>query len=72
TPAEQIKFLRSLQHLLSDGDFTATYKYALLMALAELSVELGDDSGAPLDVPLRKSPRNSPCTTGRSRHRSLR
>ncbi|GGY59432.1 HNH endonuclease [Pseudoduganella albidiflava] len=54
SPEEQIAFLRSLQRLLNDGDFTSTYKYALLMALAELSVELGDDSGAPLDVPLRK------------------
>jgi hypothetical protein len=42
---EQIRFLLNLQRLLTDGQFTATYKYALLMALADLSVEHGDDSG---------------------------
>lgn len=33
------------QRLLAEGLFTATYKYALLAALADLSVESGDDSG---------------------------
>jgi hypothetical protein len=33
-----------------EGIFTATYKYALLMALADLSVEFGDDSGAALEI----------------------
>jgi hypothetical protein len=47
-PAEQIRFLTNIQRLLSEGLFTATYKYALLAALADLSVELGDDSGKPL------------------------
>lgn len=37
-----------MQRLLAEGLFTATYKYALLAALADLSVELGDDSGGPL------------------------
>jgi hypothetical protein len=36
--------------LLGEGIFTATYKYALLMALADLSVELGDDSGGSLEI----------------------
>ncbi|ADW68074.1 HNH endonuclease [Granulicella tundricola] len=48
TPAQQIKFLTNLQRLLAEGSFTATYKYALLAALADLSVEHGDDSGEPL------------------------
>jgi hypothetical protein len=39
-----------LQRLLTEGQFTATYKFALLMALADLSVECGDDSGAPLEL----------------------
>lgn len=46
-PAEQIRFLRNVQRLLAEGLFTATYKYALLAALADRSVELGDDSGSP-------------------------
>jgi hypothetical protein len=41
----QVEFLRNLQRLLNEGEFTATYKYALLMALADISVERGDDSG---------------------------
>jgi 5-methylcytosine-specific restriction endonuclease McrA len=50
TPTEQIKFLTNLQRLLSEGLFTATYKHALLAALADISVELGDDSGDPFVV----------------------
>lgn len=47
-PEEQIRFLSNVQRLLAEGLFTATYKYALVAALADLSVELGDDSGRPL------------------------
>ncbi len=43
-----MQFLTNLQRLLAEGLFTATYKYALLATLADLSVELGDDSGSPL------------------------
>lgn len=53
TADEQLTFLNHLQRLLEEGDFTATYKYALLLALAELAVERGDDSGAALILPLR-------------------
>jgi len=45
-------FLRDLQRLLDEGQFTATYKFALLLGLADLAVERGDDSGAPLQVPV--------------------
>lgn len=34
-----LRFLRQLQRLLDEGLFTSTYKYALLQALADLSVE---------------------------------
>lgn len=47
-PADQIRFLTNIQRLLSEGLFTATYKYALLAALADLSVELGDGYGSSL------------------------
>jgi len=36
---QQLQFLQNLQRLFDEGDFVATYKYALLMAMAELSVE---------------------------------
>ena len=44
----QLLFLTKLQRLFNESDFTATYKYALLMALAELSVEHGRDNGDAL------------------------
>lgn len=42
----QLAFLSRLQRLFSEGDFTATYKFALLIALSDLAVEAdasGDD-----------------------------
>src|SRR5436190_387211 len=48
-PADaQVLFLRRVQRLLAEGLYTASYKYALLHALADLAVTRGDDSGAPL------------------------
>lgn len=52
TPEEQVAFLANLQRILGEGSFVATYKHALLLALADLSVELGNDSGAALVIPL--------------------
>src|SRR5689334_22898335 len=52
TADQQVAFLANLQRLLAEGSFVATYKHALLLALADLSVELGDDSGAPLALPI--------------------
>ena len=49
-PELQIEFLQKLQRIYEEGDFTATYKFALLIALAELAVERGDDTGAPLTL----------------------
>jgi len=50
----QVQFLLKILHLLRDGAFTATYKFALLLALADLSVELGDESGDALELGTRK------------------
>jgi hypothetical protein len=47
---EQIRFLANLQRLLDEGSFVASYQFALLLALADLSIEHGDDSGLPLTV----------------------
>lgn len=50
SPESQIAFLTNLQRLLSEGSFVATYKYALLLALADISVENGDDVGSELEI----------------------
>ncbi len=46
----QLQFLDYIQRLLDGGGFVATYKYALIIALADLSVEKGDDSSASLPL----------------------
>jgi hypothetical protein len=51
---EQVRFLQDVQRILQEGSFAATYKYALLLSLADISVERGDDSGASLDVTVRE------------------
>src|SRR5262252_1410196 len=48
----QVEMLLKLQRVLADGQFTASYKFALLQALADLAVERGDDSGNALVVPV--------------------
>ena len=48
----QLAFLRNVQRLLEEGQFTATYKFALLMALVDIAVERGRDDGDALRVPL--------------------
>ena len=50
----QLAFLNKLQRLFAEGDFTATYKYALLIALAELAVEQGADDAAPMRLSNRQ------------------
>ena len=52
-PEFQLAFLSKLQRLFTEGDFTATYKFALLISLADLSVELGRDDNEPLKLPYR-------------------
>jgi len=49
----QVRFLRDLQRILEEGQFTATYKFALVHALADLAVQRGDDSGDPLRLPVK-------------------
>ena len=44
----QLAFLAKLQRLFAEGDFTATYKFALLIALADIAVEIGSDDGGEL------------------------
>jgi len=53
TAADQVAFLGRIERLLSEGQFVATYKYALLVAIADLSVQHGHDDGSELDLPVR-------------------
>ena len=50
SPERQLAFLAHLQRLLSEGSFVSTYKFALLLALAEACIEQGDDSGDALRI----------------------
>ena len=50
--ADQLDFLARVQKILDEGQFVATYKFALLIALIEIAVERGRDTGDALDVPL--------------------
>jgi hypothetical protein len=47
TSDEQIQFMINIQRLLDEGLFTASYKFVLLLALADLCIEQGCDSGQP-------------------------
>jgi hypothetical protein len=53
TPEQQVRFLRDIQRLLAEGSFVASYKFALVRALADLAVLRGDDSGAQLELDTR-------------------
>lgn len=50
----QLAFLNQLQRLFTEGDFVATYKFSLLIALADLAVELGGDDGNGLELSVRQ------------------
>ena len=51
-PEAQVHFLTLLQRLLDEGSFTSTYKYALLMAIADTCVEKDNDSGDAMAIAL--------------------
>jgi 5-methylcytosine-specific restriction endonuclease McrA len=50
SPEAQLDFLARLQRIFDEGEFTATYKFALLVALTELAVERGRDDGGTLTL----------------------
>ncbi|HEY9404775.1 MAG TPA: HNH endonuclease domain-containing protein [Pyrinomonadaceae bacterium] len=52
TAEEQVRFLLNIKRLLEGSSFVATYKHALLLSIADVCVERGDDSGARLRVPI--------------------
>jgi hypothetical protein len=53
TAEEQVAFLGKIERLLSEGQFVATYKYALLVTIADLAIKLGRDDDSELDLPIR-------------------
>lgn len=53
TPEFQLGFLTKIQRLFSEGDFTATYKYALLISIADIAVQHGKDNNDHLVIPHR-------------------
>jgi hypothetical protein len=53
SPEAQLQFLTKLQRVFAEGDFTATYKFALLIALADLAIELGRDDGDTVPLTTR-------------------
>lgn len=48
-----LEFLRKIQRLLAEGEFVATYKFALLQSLADLSVERALNPGRDNGLSLR-------------------
>ncbi len=52
TDREQVEFLSNLQRLLAEGQYTSTYKFALLLSLGSITIEQGDDSGNAMTVSL--------------------
>ena len=51
---EQLDFLTKIQRLFNESDFSSTYKYALLISLADLAIELGKDDDAQLELTNRQ------------------
>ena len=51
---DQLTFLTKIQRLFSESDFSSTYKYALLISLADLAIELGKDDDSPLELDNRQ------------------
>jgi 5-methylcytosine-specific restriction endonuclease McrA len=48
----QLEFLGNLQRILNEGSFVATYKYALIRVLADLSIERTPAADGSLKLPL--------------------
>lgn len=51
---EQLDFLAKIQRLFNESDFSSTYKYALIISLADLAIELGKDDDSQLEISNRQ------------------
>lgn len=47
---EQLEFLTKIQRLFNESDFSSTYKYALLISLANLAIVYGKDDDSELEI----------------------
>lgn len=54
SPEFQLTFLNKIQRLFAEGDFNASYKYALLVTIADIAVESGRDDAQPLAISHRR------------------
>ncbi|QLG89580.1 HNH endonuclease [Chitinibacter bivalviorum] len=54
TAQQQLDFIAKIQRLFAEGEFSATYKYALLIALTEIAVESDVQDGRELLVSNRQ------------------
>ena len=53
TAEYQLKFITDIQRILDEGSFVATYKFALIMSLADYAVEFGKDTFDPMRLTTR-------------------
>jgi hypothetical protein len=51
-PFQQVEFLGFIQSLLEHGEFVSTYKFALLQALADISLEADSETDGTLRIHL--------------------
>lgn len=51
---EQLDFLTKIQRLFNESDFSSTYKYALLVSLADLAIVFGKDDCSELELTNRQ------------------
>ncbi len=54
TPQAQLEFIERFQRLLDSGQFVATYKYALIVALCNVAAEHGFDDDREQRIPLQQ------------------
>jgi hypothetical protein len=50
TAEEQVRFLTNVQRVFDEGVFVSTYKFALLLSIADVCVEHGTDSGESMRI----------------------
>jgi len=51
---DQLDFLAKIQRLFIESEFSSPYKYALLISLADLAIELGKDDNSELELTNRQ------------------
>lgn len=47
---DQLRFLTGIQRILEEGSFVATYKFALLMSLADFAIQIAEDESDPVEL----------------------